>query len=158
MSGLGIKAKRWWMKELKKMRQMANNKGRKASKYKNWPEHHSHAEGRESHKIFQKTMESTKRQHWRDWLEKADDPDIWTAHKYMINPTGDGGKTRIPVLKLTRWAGEHGLNQRRQKHHARIDLLSSQTTNGRRPAICLSQTSMHAECSGNISVLRTRKV
>ena len=32
---------------------------------------------------------------------KADDPDIWTAHKCTASPVGDGGKSRIPVLKLT---------------------------------------------------------
>ena len=36
MSNPGIKAKRWWTKELKKLRQEANKKGRAASKYKDW--------------------------------------------------------------------------------------------------------------------------
>ena len=88
---LGIKAKRWWTKELKKMRQNTNNKGRKASRYKNWPDHHLHIEHQEANKVFQKTLERTKRQHWRDWLEKAEDPDIWTAHRYTSSPIGDGG-------------------------------------------------------------------
>ena len=98
---LGIKAKLWWSKELKKLRQEANRTGRKASRYRNWPEHHSHAEHREASRKYHQTMERTKRQHWRDWLEKSDDPDIWTAHKYTSAPAGDGGKCRIPVLKLT---------------------------------------------------------
>ena len=96
---LGIKSKKWWTKELTKLRHEANRKGRRASKYRDWPDHHSHAERREANKIFHKTLESTKRQHWRDWLEKADDPDLWTAHKYTSSPAGDGGKSRIPVLK-----------------------------------------------------------
>ena len=96
-----IKAKKWWTKELTKLRQEANKKGRKASKYKGWPEHHSHGERKKANKLFHKTLEHTKRQHWRDWLEKADDPDIWTVHKYMSSPVGDGGKSRILVLKAT---------------------------------------------------------
>ena len=99
---LGIKAKRWWTRELKKLRQDANRKGRIASKYRNWPEHQSHVDRKEANRLFQKTMEYAKRQHWRDWLEKADDPDIWTAHRYTAAPAGDGGKSRIPTLKLTR--------------------------------------------------------
>jgi hypothetical protein len=83
------------------LRREAKKKGRKASKYEGWPEHHSHAEHKEANKKYQKTMERTKRQHWRDWLEKAEDPDIWMAHKYMTSPVGDGGKSRIPILKLT---------------------------------------------------------
>ena len=101
-SEIGIKAKRWWTKDLTKLRHEANRKGRRASKYKEWPEHHTHKERKEANKTFHKALESTKRQHWRDWLEKADDPDIWTAHKYTSSPAGDGGKSRIPVLKAER--------------------------------------------------------
>ena len=32
-------------------------------------------------------------------MEKAEDPDIWTAHKYTSSPAGDRGKSMIPVLK-----------------------------------------------------------
>ena len=88
-------------KKLKKLRQEANKKGRQASKYRGWPKHHSHAEKKAAHKIYHRTMERTKCQHWRDWLEKVEDPDIWTAHRYTASPVGDGGKSRIPVLTLT---------------------------------------------------------
>jgi hypothetical protein len=98
---LGVKAKCWWTKGISKLRRDANKKGRTASKYKNWPEHHSHKEHRTANQTFQRMLEKTKCQHWRDWLEKAEDPDIWTAHKYTANPAGDRGKSRIPVLKLT---------------------------------------------------------
>ena len=96
---LGIKAKKWWTKELTKLRHEANKKGRRASKYKDWPDHHSHVERKEANRNFHKTLEQTKRQHWRDWLEKVEDTDIWTAHKYTSSPAGDGGKSRILVLK-----------------------------------------------------------
>jgi hypothetical protein len=98
---VGIKTKKWWTKELKKLWQEASRKGWKASKYKDWLEHHSHTEHWEANKVFQKTLEHTKCQHWRDWLEKAEDPDIWMVHKYTASPAGDGGKCRIPVLKMT---------------------------------------------------------
>jgi hypothetical protein len=101
-SNLGIKPKRWWTKELTKLRQDTIKMGRKASKYKDWPDHYSHAESHEANKTFQRNLEHTKRQHWRDWLENADNPDIWTAHRYTATLAGDGGKSRIPVLKLTR--------------------------------------------------------
>jgi hypothetical protein len=101
-SDIGIRAKRWWTKELGILRRKANKVGRKASKYRDWPEHPIHGERREANRTFHRTLERMKRQHWRDWLEKAEDPDIWTAHKYTSSPAGDGGRSRIPVLKLTR--------------------------------------------------------
>jgi hypothetical protein len=114
-SSVGVKAKKWWMKELKKLRQEANRKGRRASKYNDWPEHPSHTERRETNKAFQKTLEQTKWQHWQDWLERAEDPDIWTAHRYTTTPTGDGGKSRIPVLKLTRDGQEYNASTNEEK-------------------------------------------
>jgi hypothetical protein len=100
-SDLGIKAKRWWMEELSILRKNANKMGRKASKYKDWPEHPIHRECKEANCLFHKMLESTKRQHWRDWLEKVEDLDIWMVHKHTSSPAGGGGKCRIPVLKLT---------------------------------------------------------
>src|SRR5260370_38855226 len=46
-------------------------------------------------------LQSTKMHHWRDWLEKAEDLDIWTVNKILAAPATDGGTTRIPVLKYT---------------------------------------------------------
>ena len=112
---LGIKSKKWWTKELTKLRHEANRKGRRASKYRDWPDHHSHTERREANKIFHKTLESTKRQHWRNWLEKADDPDLWTAHKYTSSPAGDGGKSRIPVLKTANSSQEVSVTTNEEK-------------------------------------------
>ena len=111
----GIKAKQWWTKELQKLRQEANKKGRAASKYKDWPENHTHVERHKANKIFQRLLEHTKRQHWRDWLEKADDPDIWTTHRYMSTPAGDGGKSRIPVSKLTKEGQENTATTSKEK-------------------------------------------
>ena len=34
----------------------------------------------------------------RDWLEKADDLDIWTAHRYISALASDGSTMRIPTL------------------------------------------------------------
>ena len=114
-SRLGVKAKRWWTKELGALRRNANKVGRKASKYKDWPEHPIHEERKVANRAFQRTLEHTKRQHWRDWLEKAEDLDVWTAHKYTSSPAGDGGKSRIPVLKLTRDAQETTANSNEEK-------------------------------------------
>lgn len=42
-----------------------------------------------------------KTQHWRDFLEDASADDLWTANRYLKEPAGDGGKARIPTLKMT---------------------------------------------------------
>ena len=101
---LGVKSKLWWTKELTKLRQEANKTGRRASKYSNWLEHHSHKEHQEASKKYRRTMERTKRQHWRDWLEKSDNPDIWTAHMLRhgrdVLPTRDKSTTGNVALRF----------------------------------------------------------
>jgi hypothetical protein len=50
-------------------------------------------------KAYEKSIEHNKRHHWRDWLEKADDLDIWIAHRYISAPASDSSIMRIPTLK-----------------------------------------------------------
>jgi hypothetical protein len=47
---------------------------------------------------YRKILEQTKRHHWRDWLEKAEDPDIWAVHCLTTSQGSDGGKARISAL------------------------------------------------------------
>jgi hypothetical protein len=43
------------------------------------------------------------------------DPDLWTAHKYISAPAGDGGKTRIPNLLTQGPEGEHAYSKNQDK-------------------------------------------
>ena len=101
-SNLGPMSRRWWTKELTDLRRKASKIGRKASKYKDNPNNPLHAESAKAKKEYDKAIEYNKKHHWRDWLEKADDPDIWTAHRYISAPASDGGATRIPTLSASR--------------------------------------------------------
>ena len=52
-------------------------------------------------KSYNKAIKYNKKHHWRDWLEKAEDPDIWTAYRYISTPALDRSAKCIPVLKTT---------------------------------------------------------
>ena len=113
-------SKRWWSKELRELRTRFKKLGRKTSKYRNVPEHATHKEYREVRKIYDKAIKYNKRHHWRDWLEKATDPDIWTANKYITAAASDGGKTRIPALRQV-----HGdIEQMVSANHEKSKLLA----------------------------------
>ncbi len=75
--------------------------GRKASKYRNWLEHTVHAEFKTMRNKYDKAIKYNKCHHWCDWLEKALDPNLWAANKYITAMASDGGKTRIPNLKVS---------------------------------------------------------
>jgi hypothetical protein len=66
-------------------------------------------------KKYRKVLDHTKRHHWRDWLEKGEDPDLWTAHRYISAPRGDGSKTRIPILKYKVDEEEHMATSNQEK-------------------------------------------
>jgi exonuclease III len=93
------KSKRWWTKELTQLRRATNRLGRQSYRRRmevDHPIHHDHAL---MVKKYRNTLDQNKRQHWRDWLEKAEDPDIWTVHRLTSSTGGDGGKSKIPALK-----------------------------------------------------------
>ena len=92
-------SKRWWTKELTTLRREAKRLGRQAYKFRDKPFHYSHAIYEDADKLYHRTLKSTKLNHWRDWLEKAEDPDIWTVQKMLAAPASDGGSSKIPTLK-----------------------------------------------------------
>ena len=73
--------------------------GRSFYKQRADPEHQVHKEDEEASKTYKQTLEQTKHSHWRDWLEWATDPDIWTINKVLTASATDRAKARIPSLK-----------------------------------------------------------
>ena len=94
------RSKRWWTKELTQLRRKANKLGRQSYELRRDPEHRVHADHKEASKLYVRTILYNKKHHWRDWLERAEDPDIWTANRCVSAAASDGGKARIPLLKF----------------------------------------------------------
>ena len=84
------------------------------------PEHRIHAEHKEAHRKYDKAIKYNKKHHWRDWLEKALEPDLWTANMYVVVLASDGGKTRVPMLRqqVNRRERMARLNQDKSKMQA----------------------------------------
>jgi hypothetical protein len=112
------RSKRWWSKELGLLRKETGKLSRKAYKLRSRPDHPVHEELIAKHWKYNKTIQFSKQHHWHDWLEKASDLDLWTAHKYISAPAGDGGKTRIPDLTVHNPGGEHTYSTNQDKGRA----------------------------------------
>lgn len=69
LTRINAKSKRWWIKELTMLRKQADILGRKSSKLSHLPYHHVYEEHTRTAKLYHKTLDATKKQHWRDWLE-----------------------------------------------------------------------------------------
>jgi hypothetical protein len=99
-----LKSKCWWTKELTQMQAHANKLGRASYKLRNILEHQVYKEHKEAKSRYQKALQSTKQQHWREWLKKAEDPDIWAANRITTASPSDRGRAKI--LKLKHKIGE----------------------------------------------------
>jgi len=90
--------KRWWTKDLTKLRNDLKVLSKASHSFRAVPDHPSHRMRKEKVAKYDKAIRTTKKDHWINWLEDAMGNDLWITNKYITNPAGDGGKTRIPTL------------------------------------------------------------
>jgi hypothetical protein len=92
-------AKRWWNRELIKMRKGLNRLRSESYRFRAIADHPSHSELKTKSSAYGEAIIHAKRSHWANYLEEMTVNDIWTANKYIREPIGDGGNPRIPTLK-----------------------------------------------------------
>ena len=90
--------KRWWSKDLTLMRKETNQLNRLSYKFRALPNHPCHKASKTTRNKLADSIFKAKREHWQNWLEEATESDVWTAHRYIKAPPGDGGHTRVPTL------------------------------------------------------------
>jgi ribonuclease HI/exonuclease III len=103
--------KRWWTKTLTEMKQKVNQLSESAYRFRTLPNHEIHSHLKKAKDEYAKTIKSTKGSHWKKFLENAYGNDIWTASKYVSGNPTDGGKSRIPSLRISKQNGEHEIIQ-----------------------------------------------
>jgi hypothetical protein len=99
-------SKRWYNQDLKEMKKNVGKLSNISWKYRALPDHVSHDEYRAAKNKYAEEITSAKEQHWANYLEEATEAQLWTANKYLSEPTGDGGRARIPTLKVTHGDGQ----------------------------------------------------
>jgi hypothetical protein len=77
----------------------ANKLRRLSYKHKDNPSHLVYIEHKATVRTYSNTLKSMKKQHWHNWLERVEDPDIWTVHCLITFLATDRGKSHIPGLK-----------------------------------------------------------
>ena len=93
-------SKRWWNKELSDLKKIKNKLSSVSYKYRGLSDHPSHEQHKAVRNQYGDAIAKAKLQHWKDFLEEAEERELWIANKYISNPAGDGGKTRVPSLKV----------------------------------------------------------
>jgi len=82
------------------LRHQVNNLSRLAYQMRGLATHPCHEDLKTLKNRYTESIKATKKQHWIDWLENIEGNDLWTAKKYISSDPKDGGKTRIPSLKI----------------------------------------------------------
>jgi hypothetical protein len=100
-----LKSKRWWSRELKGVRAKARRWGKIAKKYK-MVDHLSHEEFQRARNDYRQLIKSTKKGFWENWLEEVSREQVWKANKFVTALNSDGGKARVPALKVMGDNGE----------------------------------------------------
>ena len=49
---------------------------------------------------YSKAIHEAKTEHWMEWLETLDEEGVWTVNRTATGPASDGGRGRIPTLKV----------------------------------------------------------
>jgi len=90
--------KRWWSSKLGELHKKKNRLARSSYRWRGLLDHPAHQNHQLASKEYAKAIETTKKEHWENWLLSAAERDIWTANKYVTDPPTDGGKLCIPSL------------------------------------------------------------
>jgi hypothetical protein len=64
-----------------------------------------HEQYQAARRTYAAEIKQAKIDHWTEYLEQAEEEQLWTANKYLTEPVGDGGRTRIPTLRIV---GDNG--------------------------------------------------
>lgn len=97
--------KRWWSKELQKERNRSRRLGKEAYNARLRPEDPIHEDFRKARNEYAEHVYKAKQEHWLEWVAQTDTDNLYTLHKFISSPASDGGKARIPGLKVK---DEHG--------------------------------------------------
>src|SRR6266481_3081946 len=98
-------SKCWWNKEISMLKRQKNQLSNASYKYHTISDHPTHEEHRKVRNLYANEIHLAKKAHWVDFLEGMAGGDIWIANRYISGEAKDGGKTRIPTLKLSPPAG-----------------------------------------------------
>ncbi|KAF8672219.1 Reverse transcriptase (RNA-dependent DNA polymerase) [Rhizoctonia solani] len=93
--------KRWWTKELSKLRAQRFNLGYRASRREDTPKDPIHQELKLASKLYKLALKNTKAKCWNDFINTAEAKALWNAYKWMRGQEENAGNAQIPTLRAT---------------------------------------------------------
>ena len=93
--------KRWWSKELAKMRTEKERLGRISFQNRADKEHAAHAEYRRYRNKYTDHIRAAKNDFWRAWIDSVDGKTIWDANRFLQRGPTDYSSARVPPIRVT---------------------------------------------------------
>ena len=94
-------SKCWWNHQLAQLKKKKNKLNELSYRFRALLAHPSHEELWRASSEYSKAILEAKREHWVGFLERLSYGEVWIANRYISSSGSDGGKTRIPTLKLS---------------------------------------------------------
>ena len=79
----------WWNDELSMLKNHLNKLNNESYRFRALDDHPVHEALKVIRNKYGDAIKQAKTQHWQDFLEAAQGPDIWVANQYISNPSGD---------------------------------------------------------------------
>lgn len=114
-------SKRWWNSDLASLKKEMQKLSRKAHQCRADATHPSHTELTEMRKKYGDAILKAKHDHWADYLETATADKMWTANRYLKEPSGDSGRARIPMLRAK---DKHGTEVEYNSNDEKAEILT----------------------------------
>ena len=92
-------SKRWWSKDLTKLRNAKYWLSNEAFKFRDIVDHPSKAALKQASNTFAEEIDKKTKEHWVNWLENIKPHEIYTANKYVVDEPSDYSSARVPTLK-----------------------------------------------------------
>jgi len=97
--------KHWWSQDLAWRRAGVRKLACRAYSRRGDPSDPVHAEYRTGRNAYGTMIDNAKKTRWENFLQSLDEKTVWSAHRYASGEPSDGGKTRVPTLKVREQSG-----------------------------------------------------
>lgn len=98
-------AKRWWSADLARMRTEKERLGRRSFRHRADTAHSAHAEYRRYRNVYADNITAAKNDFWKAWIDSIDGKTIWDANRFLKRGPTDGGRARIPPIRVSEAGG-----------------------------------------------------
>ena len=100
LTRLSTYMKRWWNKGLAKQKREKEKLAWKSYVRRAVNNDPIHKEFCQAWNEYFQAIHEAKTEHWIEWLETLDEEGVWTVNRMTTGPASDGGRGRIPTLKV----------------------------------------------------------